>query len=104
MLPKIKTWIWIANPTGPVYCVLIGSMSSYENIVGGKLKLKGKALDVKAGGMKKKKKRKKNQDQIAQVVEDDLSAGWLISISYQNMELVCRVVQFIRFHLTNVTI
>jgi hypothetical protein len=30
---------------------------SYSNVVGGKLKLKGKALDVRAGGMKKKKKR-----------------------------------------------
>lgn len=51
-------------------------MSAYDNVVGGKLKLKGKALDVKAGGMKKKKKHKKNHDQIAQVIEDDLSAGW----------------------------
>ncbi|XP_031496374.1 uncharacterized protein LOC116261707 isoform X1 [Nymphaea colorata] len=33
-------------------------MSEYENIVGGKLKLKGKALDVKSGGVKKKKKKK----------------------------------------------
>ena len=47
-------------------------MSAYENIVGGKLKLKGKALDVKAGGIKKKKKHKKqHQDQITQ---NDLSA------------------------------
>lgn len=30
-------------------------MSAYENIVVGKLKLKGKALDVKSGGVKKKK-------------------------------------------------
>ncbi|KAL2650986.1 hypothetical protein R1flu_019114 [Riccia fluitans] len=30
---------------------------SYNNVMGGKLKLKGKALDVKAGGMKKKKKK-----------------------------------------------
>ncbi|KAH9716346.1 7-dehydrocholesterol reductase [Citrus sinensis] len=50
-------------------------MSAYDNVVGGKLKLKGKALDVKAGGTKKKKKHKKNHDQIAQVIEDDLSAG-----------------------------
>ncbi|KAJ4792855.1 hypothetical protein LUZ62_044101 [Rhynchospora pubera] len=33
-------------------------MSSYQNVVGGKLKLKGKALDVKSGGVKKKKKQK----------------------------------------------
>ncbi|GFZ04405.1 hypothetical protein Acr_16g0010290 [Actinidia rufa] len=33
----------------------LGEMSAYENIVGGKLNLKGKALDVKAGGLKKKK-------------------------------------------------
>lgn len=30
---------------------------SYENVVGGKLKLKGKALDVKSGGAKKKRKK-----------------------------------------------
>ncbi|KAH9667877.1 7-dehydrocholesterol reductase [Citrus sinensis] len=53
----------------------VRKMSAYDNVVGGKLKLKGKALDVKAGGMKKKKKHKKNHDQIAQVIEDDLSAG-----------------------------
>ncbi|XVE89289.1 hypothetical protein DITRI_Ditri19aG0190700 [Diplodiscus trichospermus] len=48
-------------------------MSSYENVVVGKLKLKGKALDVKAGGVKKKKKNKKqHQDQITQ---NDLSAA-----------------------------
>ncbi|EPS72511.1 hypothetical protein M569_02248 [Genlisea aurea] len=36
-------------------------MSAYDNIVGGKLKLKGKALDVKAAGMKKQKKIQKKQ-------------------------------------------
>lgn len=61
-------------------------MSAYENIVGGKLKLKGKALDVKAGGMKKKKKNKKHHhDQVSQAIEDDLSAG---SISYSFLLLV----------------
>ncbi|KAK7845943.1 hypothetical protein CFP56_008565 [Quercus suber] len=47
-------------------------MSGYENVVGGKLKLKGKALDVKAGGVKKKKKNKKRQDQISEVTENEL--------------------------------
>lgn len=49
-------------------------MSSYENVVGGKLKLKGKALDVKAGGVKKKKKHKKQQQQQHhdQVTHNDL--------------------------------
>ncbi|PON32208.1 7-dehydrocholesterol reductase-like protein [Parasponia andersonii] len=50
-------------------------MSAYDNVVGGKLKLKGKALDVKAGGMKKKKKHKKLQDQKSLITEDDLPAG-----------------------------
>ncbi|XP_061355925.1 uncharacterized protein LOC133300407 isoform X2 [Gastrolobium bilobum] len=51
-------------------------MSAYENVVGGKLKLKGKALDVKAGGVKKKKKKnQRNQDQFSQVAEDEISAG-----------------------------
>ena len=56
---------------------LTGKMSGYENVVGGKLKLKGKALDVKAGGVKKKKKNKKRQDQISEVTENELPAGWL---------------------------
>lgn len=51
-------------------------MSAYENIVGGKLKLKGKALDVKAAGMKKKKKKlKKLQDQESLNAENDLPTG-----------------------------
>ncbi|KAH6783594.1 hypothetical protein C2S52_008553 [Perilla frutescens var. hirtella] len=33
-------------------------MSAYENVVAGKLRLKGKALDVRAAGIKKKKKHK----------------------------------------------
>ncbi|KAK4389051.1 putative protein C31G5.21 [Sesamum angolense] len=33
-------------------------MSAYENVVAGKLRLKGKALDVKNGSIKKKKKHK----------------------------------------------
>lgn len=78
MFSKLNHWIWIACQIGPeVFLCLffIGKMSAYDNVVGGKLKLKGKALDVKAGGTKKKKKHKKNHDQIAQVIEDDLSAG-----------------------------
>jgi len=49
-------------------------MSAFENVIGGKLKLKGKALDVKAGGTKKKKKQKKVRDEVAQVIETELSA------------------------------
>lgn len=50
-------------------------MSSYDNVVGGKLKLKGKALDVKAGGVKKKKKHKKEREKFEQAPDHDLSAG-----------------------------
>ncbi|KAI8544839.1 hypothetical protein RHMOL_Rhmol08G0326100 [Rhododendron molle] len=50
-------------------------MSAYENVLAGKLKLKGKALDVKAGGLKKKKKHNKNCDQISELSEHALSAG-----------------------------
>ncbi|RDY04435.1 7-dehydrocholesterol reductase, partial [Mucuna pruriens] len=50
-------------------------MSAYENVVGGKLKLKGKALDVAGGVKKKKKKNKRNNDQFLQVAEDEISAG-----------------------------
>ncbi|KAL2461949.1 hypothetical protein Adt_45369 [Abeliophyllum distichum] len=50
-------------------------MSAFDNVVGGKLKLKGKALDVKAGGVKKKKKQKKQYEQISEVTENEFSAG-----------------------------
>ncbi|RWR84702.1 protein FAM32A isoform X1 [Cinnamomum micranthum f. kanehirae] len=50
-------------------------MASYENVVGGKLKLKGKALDVKAGGMKKKKKPKHQYEQTSLISENELSTG-----------------------------
>ena len=38
-------------------CSLLDKMSAYDHVVSGKLKLKGKALDVKTGGIKKKKKK-----------------------------------------------
>ncbi|XP_047322244.1 protein FAM32A-like [Impatiens glandulifera] len=57
-------------------------MSSYDNVVGGKLKLKGKALDVKAGGMKKKKKHnKKNYDQITSVTGTELNSDGTTGMS-----------------------
>ncbi|XP_041007021.1 protein FAM32A-like [Juglans microcarpa x Juglans regia] len=56
-------------------------MSGYENVVGGKLKLKGKALDVKAGGVKKKKKNKKHQDQLSEVTENKPPAGGSAELS-----------------------
>lgn len=43
-------------------------MSAYENVVVGKLKLKGKALDVKGGGVKKKKKPKHHQDEDSHIM------------------------------------
>ncbi|KAK6936847.1 Protein FAM32A [Dillenia turbinata] len=48
-------------------------MSGYENVVGGKLKLKGKALDVKAGGVKKKKKINKNKLNAQDTPHDSLT-------------------------------
>ena len=56
-------------------------MFSYDNVIRGKLKLKGKALDVKAGGLKKKKKHKKQYDRSFEVVENELSAGMLLILS-----------------------
>ncbi|GKV26744.1 hypothetical protein SLEP1_g35984 [Rubroshorea leprosula] len=56
-------------------------MSAYDNVVGGKLKLKGKALDVKAGGVKKKKKHKKHQDEVTQVTENELSVDGSVEAS-----------------------
>lgn len=39
------------------FSVVDGEMSAYENVVGGRLRLKGKPLDVKTGGISKKKKK-----------------------------------------------
>lgn len=51
-------------------------MSEYENVVVGKLRLKGKALGVKGGGIRRKKKPKRQFDHVSQPVrEDDLSSG-----------------------------
>lgn len=58
-------------------------MSGYDNVIGGKLKLKGKALDVKAGGVKKKKKQKKQLDQVSEAVESEFSV--LSSTSYYSL-------------------
>ncbi|KAJ8431740.1 hypothetical protein Cgig2_028957 [Carnegiea gigantea] len=50
-------------------------MSAYDNVVGGKLKLKGKALDVKSGGVKKKKKQKKQYDEVSEIKVDEKLEG-----------------------------
>ncbi|XP_073271453.1 uncharacterized protein [Primulina huaijiensis] len=55
-------------------------MSAYDNVVTGKLKLKGKALDVKASGMKKKKQ-KKEYEQIPQAIESELSGKQLADLN-----------------------
>jgi len=52
-----------------VQCSSLERMSAYGNVAGGKLKLKGKALDVKAGGVKKKKKETKHHEQNLAMVE-----------------------------------
>ncbi|GJT84154.1 FAM32A-like protein [Tanacetum coccineum] len=57
--------------------LMVGLMSGYENVVTGKLKLKGKALDVKAGGTKKKKKNKIRNlsEQAVKTISDEISEG-----------------------------
>ncbi|KNA22393.1 hypothetical protein SOVF_034420 isoform A [Spinacia oleracea] len=44
---------------------IVDWMSEYENIVAEKLRLKGKLLDVKAGGITKKKKQRKHFKQFS---------------------------------------
>ena len=65
-------------------CPLIDKMWEYENVVVGKLKLKGKPLDVKYGSIKKKKKKKqkKHYDQLShsQITGFGLSKGWLMPL------------------------
>jgi protein FAM32A len=53
-------------------------MSGYQNVVGGRLKLKGKALDVK-----KKKKKQQHREESSQIEHDELHEGlahlhWLL--------------------------
>ncbi|CAN6246261.1 unnamed protein product, partial [Urochloa humidicola] len=51
-------------------------MSEYQNVVGGRLKLKGKALDVKEGGVKKKKKKQQqHHEESSQIRHDELHEG-----------------------------
>ncbi|XP_019176584.1 PREDICTED: protein FAM32A-like isoform X2 [Ipomoea nil] len=51
-------------------------MSAYENVVVGKLKLKGKALDVKSGGARKKKHKKlRDRAHVFRVTRNDQTGG-----------------------------
>jgi len=50
-------------------------MSEYQNVVGGRLKLKGKALDVKEGGVKKKKKKKQHHEESSEAGHGELHQG-----------------------------
>lgn len=62
-------------------------MSAFDNVVVGKLKLKGKALDVKGGAISKKKKKKHSAfyHQLSEV-----STGWFLSfhLFYFNLLLL----------------
>ncbi|KAH6558797.1 hypothetical protein KP509_1Z045100 [Ceratopteris richardii] len=59
---------------------------SYENVVGGKLKLKGKALDVQSGGIKKKKK-KSHLKQLPLITYED---GHSAAVKGQEIEASLR--------------
>ena len=63
-----------AELTFSVLLVAGSEMSEYQNVVGGRLKLKGKALDVKEGGIKKKKK-KQHREESSQIGRDELQEG-----------------------------
>jgi len=55
-------------------------MSEYQNVVWGRLKLKGKALDVKEGGVKKKKKKKHQLEESSQIEHNELQKGFFFSL------------------------
>ncbi|KAJ0986780.1 hypothetical protein J5N97_005136 [Dioscorea zingiberensis] len=59
---------------------------AYENAVGGKLRLKGKALNVKEGAVKKNKKKKHKHyfDQEIQSGGDGLQSGGILSDPSEN--------------------
>ncbi|XP_042418644.1 protein FAM32A-like isoform X2 [Zingiber officinale] len=67
--------------------LLLRNMSGYENIVGGKLKLKGKALDVKGGGVKKKKK-KHNYEIDSKTENQELTEGGSSGLSTDPTEVL----------------
>ncbi|KAL5669077.1 hypothetical protein ACJX0J_021298, partial [Zea mays] len=50
----------------------LNHMLEYQNIVGGRLQLKGKALDVKDGGVKKKKKKYQQRRYMEQKQKIDM--------------------------------
>ncbi|KAL8137567.1 hypothetical protein V2J09_003568 [Rumex salicifolius] len=52
-----------------------GRMSGFDGVVGGKLKLKGKALDVKTGGVRKKKKHKKQYEETSLTNQSEMLEG-----------------------------
>jgi protein FAM32A len=62
-------------------------MSEYKNVVGGRLKLKGKALDVKEGGVKKKKK-KHQLEESSQIEHDELHKGLFLVIHWPILDLI----------------
>lgn len=73
-------------------------MSAYENVVGGKLKLKGKALDVKSGSIKKKKKQKKQYDEVSETKQEEkLDSELIYSKSILFMFLICLMSQTMQF-------
>lgn len=50
-------------------------MSAFENVVAGKLRLKGKALDLRDAGIKKRKKRKERNVPLYRAVGHDQLTG-----------------------------
>lgn len=78
-------------------------MSDYANVVGGKLKLKGKALDVKTGGFKtneKKKKKKKKQKKLHSHFPHAVAIGshsQVVGASFPN--LLGIAINFLFFHV-----
>ncbi|KAJ1280839.1 hypothetical protein BS78_04G262800 [Paspalum vaginatum] len=64
-------------------------MSEYQNVVGGRLKLKGKALDVKEGGVKKKKKKQQQREEPSDIGHNELQQGGSSELPYDpNTELI----------------
>nr|ACG39299.1 hypothetical protein [Zea mays] len=77
-------------------------MSEYKNVVGGRLKLKGKALDVKEGGVKKKKK-KHQLEESSQIEHDELHKGGNSGLpADHNNELIEADASFFFFFLPSI--
>jgi hypothetical protein len=63
-------------------------MSEYKNVIGGRLKLKGKALDVKEGGVKKKKRSISSKSRLSMSTMSSTKVCFSSSLHWPILDLI----------------